>query len=42
MAEICEHGSETSGSIKGEEFTDRLRKYQPLKYDSAPLNLLLS
>jgi hypothetical protein len=34
MADSCEHGDETSGSIKGEEFLDQPSDYYLLK-DSA-------
>jgi len=31
----CEHGNETSGSVKGREFLDYLSNYYNLKKDSA-------
>jgi hypothetical protein len=36
----CEHGNESSGSIKGEEFLEWLRKRQRMK-DSAPWSCLV-
>jgi hypothetical protein len=36
-----EHGSELSGSIKGEELHDRLIECLLLKKDSAPLSLFV-
>jgi hypothetical protein len=35
VAEFCEHGTESSGCIKGGEFLDLLSDYQLLKEDSA-------
>jgi hypothetical protein len=34
--ESCEHGNETSGSLKRGEFLDWLNDYQLLKKDSVP------
>jgi hypothetical protein len=36
VAGFCEHGAEPSGSIKGEEFLDRLREYKLLKNNFVP------
>jgi hypothetical protein len=36
LAVSCEHGNETSGSIKGGEFLDQLSDYWFLKKDSTP------
>jgi hypothetical protein len=36
VASSCEHGNETSGYIKGEEFLDKLSDCQLLKKDSVP------
>jgi hypothetical protein len=35
LADCCEHGNETSGSIKGGEFLDYLSDYQLLRSESA-------
>jgi hypothetical protein len=34
----CEHGNESLGYIKGEEFLGKFSDYQLLKKDSAPCN----
>jgi hypothetical protein len=39
MAGYCEHGSELSESIKGEEFLDQLSDYQLLKKQFARFKL---
>jgi hypothetical protein len=36
VAGWCESCNEISGSIKGGEFTDQLRDYQLVKYNSTP------
>lgn len=41
MTGSCEHDDESLGSMKGEEFLDKLSSYQLLMMDSALCNLLL-
>jgi hypothetical protein len=36
MAESCEHGNESSGSIKGGKFLDHLSYHQLVKKDAVP------
>jgi len=37
----CEHGTQSSGFLKCEEFLDSLRDYQLLKMDSIPCSLFI-
>jgi hypothetical protein len=39
MAGCCEHGNESSGSIKGEQFVDYFRDYHSLKRGFGPLKV---
>jgi hypothetical protein len=41
VAGSCDHYNEPSGSIKGEEFLDRLSDCQIFKRGSAPWSLLV-
>ena len=36
----CEHGNETSGSIKGKDLFDQLSDHQRLEKDFAPLSMV--
>jgi hypothetical protein len=40
MAGSFEHGNESSSSVKGGEFLDRVRNYQIARKNSAPWNWL--
>jgi hypothetical protein len=42
VAETCEHGNDTSGSIKGREFIDHLSGCQILKQNSAACSYKIS